>query len=349
MSTHRARPHRTHSHRTRPHRTHSWRAAVTSVGLALGLTGCSLFAAPHPGGAPLRASLAGEALYAGPLKDQPKDLALLGAQCNPEAGGNGKDACRFDDHTRRAANLGGIVLLEPTEAGASLRAPWIKWTQLYRGWDAAFGHEYKISDMFGPGKIPELFWAEGEKDSYTPLFRAFRNFDEVTRFELPLDQDRLRYDLSKRGRQVIAGRIRALVKKYESADSGDKADLERQIRAYLELLTVSDQRADERVRRLDALAKQEAQLYAALADTTRTLAGLQRNITNHLMKVDLVLSAEEAKALAEATKEQLGRIREAIDAGRKAELEAQQKAKAPEWADKLRETLESLKPKTGKE
>ena len=103
------------------------------------------------------------------------------------------------------------------------------------------------------------------------------------------------------------------------------------------------------MRRLDALATQEAQLYAALADTTRTLAGLQRNITNHLMKVDLVLSAEEAKALAEATKEQLGRIRETIDAGRKAELEAQQKAKAPEWADKLREALDSLKAKTGKE
>ena len=60
-------------------------------------------------------------------------------------------------------------------------------------------------------------------------------------------------------------------------------------------------------------------------------------------------NAEEAKALAEATKEQLGRIRETIDAGRKAELEAQQKAKAPEWADKLREALDSLKAKTGKE
>jgi hypothetical protein len=344
MRTRRARLHRVRSHRVR-----SWTATITGVGLVLGLTGCSLFTAPHPGGAPLRASLAGEALYGGPLQDQPKDLALLGTRCNPEAGSNGKDACRFDDHTRRAANLGGIVLLEPTDAGASLRAPWIRWTQIYRGWDAAFGHEYRISDMFGAGKIPELFWADAERDSYTPLFRAFRNFDEVTRFELPLDQDRLRYDLSKRGRQVLAGRIRGLVKKYESAGAGDKADLERQIRAYLELLAVSDQRADERVRRLDALATQEAQLYAALADTTRTLAGLQRNITNHLMKVDLVLSAEEAKALAEATKEQLGRIREAIDAGRKAELEAQQKAKAPEWADKLREALDSLKAKTGKE
>jgi len=326
-----------------------WRPALASVGLALALTGCSLFTAPHPAGAPLRASLAGEALYGGPLKDQPKHLALLGVPCNPDAGSNEKDACRFDDHTRKAANLGGIVLLEPTDAGASLRAPWIGWTQIYRGWDAAFGHEYRISDMFGPGKIPELFWADGTKDSYTPLFRAFRNFDEVTRFELPLDQNRLRYELSSRGRQVLAGRIRVLVKKYESADASDKADLERQIRAYLELLAVADQRADERVRRLDALAKQEAQLYAALADTTRTLAGLQRNITNHLMKVDLVLSAEEAKALAEATREQLGRIREAIDAGRKAELEAQQKAKAPEWAEQLRETLDSLKPKKGKE
>jgi hypothetical protein len=344
MRTPRARLHRIRSHRVR-----AWTATITGVGLVLGLTGCSLFTAPHPGGAPLRASLAGEALYGGPLQDQPKDLALLGTRCNPEAGSNGKDACRFDDHTRRAANLGGIVLLEPTDAGASLRAPWIRWTQIYRGWDAAFGHEYRISDMFGAGKIPELFWADAERDSYTPLFRAFRSFDEVTRFELPLDQDRLRYDLSKRGRQVLAGRIRGLVKKYESAGAGDKADLERQIRAYLELLAVSDQRADERVRRLDALATQEAQLYAALADTTRTLAGLQRNITNHLMKVDLVLSAEEAKALAEATKEQLGRIREAIDAGRKAELEAQQKAKAPEWADKLREALDSLKAKTGKE
>ena len=344
MRTRRARLHRTRSHRVR-----AWTATITGVGLVLGLTGCSLFTAPHPGGAPLRASLAGEALYGGPLQDQPKDLALLGTRCNPEAGSNGKDACRFDDHTRRAANLGGIVLLEPTDAGASLRAPWIRWTQIYRGWDAAFGHEYRISDMFGAGKIPELFWADAERDSYTPLFRAFRSFDEVTRFELPLDQDRLRYDLSKRGRQVLAGRIRGLVKKYESAGAGDKADLERQIRAYLELLAVSDQRADERVRRLDALATQEAQLYAALADTTRTLAGLQRNITNHLMKVDLVLSAEEAKALAEATKEQLGRIRETIDAGRKAELEAQQKAKAPEWADKLREALDSLKAKTGKE
>ena len=45
----------------------------------------------------------------------------------------------------------------------------------------------------------------------------------------------------------------------------------------------------------------------------------------------------------------MGRIRETIDAGRKAELEAQQKAKAPEWADKLREALDSLKAKTGKE
>jgi hypothetical protein len=322
---------------------------LTWIALTLGFTGCSLLTAPNPGGAPLRASLAAEALYGGPLKDQPRDLALLGARCNPNADTNGKDACRFDDATKKAANLGGIVLLEPTDAGASLRAPWIKWTQIYRGWDAAFGHEYRISDMFGPGKIPELFWAEGESASYTPLFRAFRNFDEVTRFELPLDQNRLRYELSSRGRQVLAGRIRVLVKKYESADASDKPDLERQIRAYLELLAVSDQRADERVRRLDALAKQEAQLYAALADTTRTLAGLERNITNHLMKVDLVLSAEEAKALAEATKEQLGRIREAIDAGRKAELEAQQKAKPPAWAEQLRETLDSLKPKTGKE
>jgi len=77
--------------------------------------------------------------------------------------------------------------------------------------------------------------------------------------------------------------------------------------------------------------------------------GLQRNISNHLMKADLVLTAEEAKARAEATKEQLSRIRESIDAGRKAEIEAQQKAKAPEWAEQLRETLDSLQPKKGKE
>jgi len=325
------------------------RQALVWAGLAVALTGCSAFTAPHPAGAPLRASLAAEALYGGPLKEQPKELALLGVPCKPEAGGSAKDACRFDDHSRKAANLGGIVLLEPTEAGASLRAPWIAWTQLYRGWDAAFGHEYKISDMFGPGKVPELFWVEERNDSYTPLFRAFRNFEEVSRFELPLDQNRLRYELSKRGREVLTGRIRALATKYRSGDEADKPDLERQIRAYLELLAVSDQRADDRVQKLEALAKQEAQLYATFAETTRTLTGLQRNITNHLMKVDLVLSAEEAKALAEATKEQLTRIRETIDAGRKAELEAQQKAKPPDWLDKLHETLDSLKPKKGKE
>jgi len=308
--------------------------------LVVALTGCSMFTAPNPGGAPLKASLAAEALYAGPLKDQPKDLALLGSPCNPKAG-DGKDACRFaDTKVQKAANLGGIVLLEPTDAGASLRAPWIRWTQLYRAWDDIFGQEYKVTD---------LFWPVGETETYTPLFQAFRNFEEVTRFELPLDQNRLRYELSKRGREVVAGRIRALVTKYRSADEGGKADLERQIRAHFELLALADQRAGERVRRLEALAQEEEQLYAAMVATTRTLVGLQRNISNHLMKADLVLTAEEAKARAEATKEQLSRIRESIDAGRKAEIEAQQKAKAPEWAEQLRETLDSLQPKKGKE
>lgn len=316
------------------------RSALAWLPLVVGLTGCSMFTGPNPGGAPLKASLAGEALYAGPLKDQPKDLALLGTPCNPKAGDT-KDACRFaDTKVQKAANLGGIVLLEPTDAGASLRAPWIKWTQIYRAWDGVFAHEYKVTD---------LFWLAGETEAYTPLFQAFRNFEEVTRFELPLDQNRLRYELSKGGREVVAGRIRALVTKYQSADEGGKAELERQIRAYFELLALADQRAGERVRRLEALAQEEAQLYAALAATTRTLVGLQRNISNHLMKADLVLSAEEAKALAESTKEQLGRIRESIDAGRKAEIEAQQKAKPPEWAEQLRQTLDSLRPKKGQE
>jgi hypothetical protein len=315
------------------------RLATPAWLLLLGsLSGCSLFVAPNPGGAPLRASLAAEALYAGPLKNQPKELALLGTRCDPAAP-DARAACRFGESApRQAVALGEITLLVPSDTGASLRAPWIRWTGLHRVWDAAAATEYRVAD---------LFWLEGEEESYTPLYTAFRSFEQVTRQELTLDQHRLRYDLADRARAVLVARVRTLVKAYGSAEGSGRRELEGQIRAHLELLALVEQRAEERVRRLEALAEEEARLYTVLADTTRTFAGLQRNVTNHLMKVDLVLSADEAKALAEAAGERLGRIREVIDAGRQAELEEQKKAWPPEWVDRLRDALERARPRTG--
>lgn len=304
------------------------------AGSALG--GCSAFVAPNVASAPLKASLAAEALYGGPLRSQPKDTAALGRPCDSSA----PETCRFGDaKVQRAANLGVIMLLEPSNGGATLRAPWIRWTQLYRVWDHAFAGEYHVD---------HYFWPSGESDAYTPLFVAFRNFAEVTRAELPFDRGRLRADLSQRSRDLLVSRIRALQKRWQEPTAGDKSALEREIRDHLELLAGSEQRVDERVKRMDGPVEEEAALYAALADATRVLDGLQRNITNHLLAQDLVLSAEEAKALAEAARERIARIREAIDAGRKAELEEQKKAKLPDWAERLNEVQERVRGKGGK-
>jgi len=85
-----------------------------------------------------------------------------------------------------------------------------------------------------------------------------------------------------------------------------------------------------------------------MADATRVLDGLQRNISNHLLGQDLVLTAEEAKELGEATTERFKRIRESIDAARMAELEAQKKAQPPEWAERLESILQRLRGTGGK-
>jgi hypothetical protein len=306
-----------------------WNAASLLVTLA----GCSAFVGPNPANAPLRASLAAEALYAGPLRSQPKELTLLGTPCQPARDPGG---CRLGDPaSSKAASILGLTVVTPSEGGASLRAPWIRWTQLYHAWDGVSARTDRAT---------ALLWDEGEKDDYTPLFTAFRSFAQVARAETVLDQNRLRYELAARSRAVLVGRIRDLLRRREEPGA-DRGDIERQIRAYLELLSVADQRADERVRKLDALAAEEAELYATLAEATRTLDGLQRNITNHLLKLDLVLSAEEAKARAEATQDRLKRIRESIDAGRRATIEEAAKAKPPEWADRLREVLDELRPK----
>jgi hypothetical protein len=314
------------------------RTLALAVALLAGsaVAGCSAFVAPNVARAPLKASLAAEALYGGPLKTQPRDTAGLGRSCDRAA----PESCRFGDATaQRAANLGVLTLLEPSDGGAALRAPWIGWTRLYRVWDHAFAQEYHVD---------EYFWPSGESDAYTPLFVAFRNFAEVTRAELPFDRGRLRADLGQQSRNVLVQRIRVLQNRWQQATAGDKSALEREIRDHLELLAGSDQRADERVKRMDGPVDEEAALYAAMADATRVLAGLQRNITNHLLAQDLVLSAEEAKALAEAARERIARIREAIDAGRKAELEEQKKARLPDWAERLNEVLERVRGKGGK-
>jgi hypothetical protein len=177
---------------------------------------------------------------------------------------------------------------------------------------------------------------------------AYQNFAEVARAELGLDRGRLRAELVKQEREVLVRRVRVLRTRWQAAAGPDKAALEREIRDHLELLAATEQRAEERVGKLEALAAEEAALYAAMADATRVLDGLQRNISNHLLAQDLVLTAEEAKALSEATTERLKRIRESIDAGRKAELEAQKKAQPPEWAERLEGILQRLRRTGGK-
>jgi hypothetical protein len=301
------------------------------IAVALGASGCSLFVAPNIATAPLKASLAAEALYAGPLTHQPRDLARLGSDCS---GGKPED-CRFSDtKPQRGISLGTVTLLQPSKGGAALRAPWIEWTQIYRLWDRLFATEHSVKDYF---------WAAGESDTYTPLFQAFQNFTEVARAELGLDRGRLRAELIKQEREVLVRRVRALRTRWQAAVGADKSALEREIRDYLELLAATEQRAEERVRKLDTLAEEEAALYAAMADATRVLDGLQRNISNHLLAQDFVLTAEEAKALSDATTERFKRVRESIDAGRKAELEAQKKAQPPEWAERLEGILRRLR------
>jgi hypothetical protein len=309
-------------------------AALSAVVVAAGLSGCGAFVAPNSAHAPLKASLAAEALYAGPVKLQPREVARLGTPCaqTPD--------CRLGEAApRRAATIGAITVLEPSDTGTKLRAPWIRWTQLYRAWDAGFSRTYTL-DSNESG----LLWEEGETERNKGLFQVFRDFGDVTRLELVLDQNRFRYDLSAYGRDVLVGRIRALLKQ-RTAATADRTDIEQQIRAHLELLAATEQRADARVKRLEAIAREEADLYAAFAESIRTLDGLQRNITNHLIGQDLVLSAEEARALAEAIQERFKRIREAIEAGRKAGVEEAAQAKPPEWADRVRGLLDELRPK----
>jgi hypothetical protein len=302
---------------------------------AAALGGCGAFVAPNSAQAPLKASLAAEALYAGPVKAQPRDAAQLGTPCKP-----GSEECRLGEPApRRARSIGAITVREPSEGSTKLRAPWIRWTQLYRAWDASHSKTYALDS-------PEsgLLWPEGETERNKGLFQVFRDFADATRAELVLDQNRLRYDLGAHGRDVLVGRIRTLLQQ-RAADGADRAGIEQQIRAHLELLAASDQRAEARVKRLDAIAREEAELYAAFSESMRTLDGLQRNITNHLIGQDLVLSADEAKALAEATQERFRRIRESIEAGRKAGLEEAAHARAPDWADRVRGLLDELKPK----
>ncbi len=319
--------------------------AMAAMMAAALLTGCGAFVSPNSAQAPLRASLAAEALYAGPIRVQPRDIVQLGTPCKPDTAG---EECRLGEPApQRAATVGDITVLAPSAAAAKLRAPWIRWTQLYRAFDASFSETYTIrSDDPATGK-PRLLWDEGESERNKGLFQVFSAFADVTRRELVLDQNRLRFELAVHSRDVLVGRVRTLLK--QRAEPGANAgDIERQIRAYLELLAVADQRADERVKRLDAIAREEAELYATFAESTRTLDGLQRNITNHLVGQDLVLSAEEAQALAEATQTRLKQIREAIEAGRKAGLEEAARVKPPDWVDRVRGLLDELKPK-GKE
>lgn len=311
-------------------------SAVAPLALAIALSGCGMFVAPHPAKAPLKGSLAAEALWAGPLSGQPKELPTVASPCELTPSRGAKSELRFGIG-QESVHLGAITFVTPLTTGAKLRAPWIRWTHLYALWDRV-ANEERVGELFTANE--QIFWSG---TAYTPVLDAFAKLNQRTCGEALTDQITLEKELELKTHDLLVRRIRALVEK-RAASGADKSSLEEQIRGHLEVLAATSQRANERVKKLDILARQEAQLYSTLAESARTLLGLQRNITNHLLHVDLVLSADEAKALAEATKEKLTRIRGAIDAGRQAELDAQKTATTPEWMETLRKALDAIRP-----
>lgn len=327
-------------------------SVVTAAVLAL--SGCAFFSDPNLASAPMRASLVAEALYAGPLVEQPAELKDLGRPCDPQAEGADAIACRFDNDAVRTLQVGGVRFREPSAAGVTLRKWYLRWTQLYRLWDRAFSSEYGVEVFLidqpdeGQARLPELrpFWGTRAQDgsrldepTFTPLVGAFNTLEEVSRIDYPIEQNALGYEYRQAVRDALEARIAALLVERKEASRERRAAIEKTVRSYLEVLAGLHQRAAQRVARLEAFAREEAELYATLREQAAALAGLQRNVSNFLMQRDLIVSPSEVEAVFDTSRETYGRIRKQVEDARTAERERQKETELPDWVGLVERAL----------
>lgn len=318
-------------------------ALLAVAGCVFAMAGCT---SPNSASAPLRAAMVAEALYAGPLAMQAAETEHLEKACQVARDGRAAPAvlCRYDSKGQSALTIGGVLLLEPADAGVALHAWYLSWTQIYRLWDRAFAKEYTVEKFF-IADVPAVrkFWRHADdSDRYSSLFESFATLKEVSKLDYVPDQNALAYAFETATRDLLEARIASLVAERAVASAADKRRLEGQIRSHLEVLAGVHQLAERRVASLESIALEEAGRYAELKEQTRSLVALQRNITNHLMDRDLVVSVDEVEAVFESSRETLERIRKSVEEARDAERKRQAEGKVPDWAERVGRALNSM-------